>query len=308
MKKLFTSFAFIGLLGMAQGQDFYSFSQSTTTYTPLPTTANTITIIQTPAIFDLSISKNIMLYNERMANILTVGRDGFVLSQSPTHFFGIDPFVATLTFGSGQIKYEWDTLGSNQYLWFEWQDFQLDGHPNTDFVNFKLGINLLNQEIEFHYGSSQVTATSAFFTGTGPQVGVSLLSSDFFTTYYENRLTGDPASPTHQTTATNVGLSSVPADGTVYKFSPTNISISENDFVIKTYPNPASSHISIELGDNNRAHKAILYNMLGQTVLEQNIKSSSEVIDISHLPEGTYSLLISENGVDKGTQRITIVR
>lgn len=69
-----------------------------------------------------------------------------------------------------------------------------------------------------------------------------------------------------------------------------NLGVNENakqNFVI--YPNPAKNQITLK-GEFDANESIVIYNMLGQTVIEKSIKSNEEKIDISNLSNGVYSI------------------
>lgn len=72
---------------------------------------------------------------------------------------------------------------------------------------------------------------------------------------------------------------------------------SENNF--KVYPNPASDSISVTLSKGFDSGKIMLYTVLGQKVLEENITTQSSVISIKSLINGTYLYKIESNGFAK---------
>ena len=69
-----------------------------------------------------------------------------------------------------------------------------------------------------------------------------------------------------------------------------NIQVSK----VQIAPNPANALIQIDLeGPSNQ--KAVIYNMHGQVMERLNLQSGTQVLDISHLPPGTYWLKTEEN-------------
>lgn len=71
---------------------------------------------------------------------------------------------------------------------------------------------------------------------------------------------------------------------------------------INTYPNPTNDVLNIEvLNSNSNQGKLLLYNGLGQMVLEKNIilidKIANEQFDMSHLASGIYSLIFQSNEI-----------
>lgn len=66
---------------------------------------------------------------------------------------------------------------------------------------------------------------------------------------------------------------------------------------ILVFPNPASNHITIDLGENYAKNlKYTLLNLSGQPIIKGKVKSSISGIDISELPKGVYLLKLCDKG------------
>ena len=63
---------------------------------------------------------------------------------------------------------------------------------------------------------------------------------------------------------------------------------------VKLYPNPANTSVTIEASSN--IEKIVLFNMLGQIVLERNENSNVTLVDISSLQSGLYTAVITADG------------
>ncbi len=72
---------------------------------------------------------------------------------------------------------------------------------------------------------------------------------------------------------------------------------SKNDFVV--YPNPTSDSISVTLAEGFDTGNVVLYTILGQKVLEQNITKVSSDISMKSLNNGTYLYKIESKGFSK---------
>lgn len=82
-----------------------------------------------------------------------------------------------------------------------------------------------------------------------------------------------------------------------------NDHLADNLGTITVYPNPTTRSISIER-ERNGALAAILLDMNGRTVLQQQVTTTSSNLDLSHLPPGIYVLRLSDG--QQGTQSIRI--
>ncbi|MHB8261928.1 MAG: T9SS type A sorting domain-containing protein [Bacteroidia bacterium] len=78
---------------------------------------------------------------------------------------------------------------------------------------------------------------------------------------------------------------------------------------VNIYPNPASQLLNLKISkfDNGNTNSVEIYNIIGECVHRQIVKSSNSQIDISDLSEGVYNLsLISNEGVVN--KRVVITR
>ena len=77
-----------------------------------------------------------------------------------------------------------------------------------------------------------------------------------------------------------------------------------NDNVIEGfnyYPNPANNAINLSAVDN--IESVVIYNILGQKVIDLNVESTSTQINVSNLNTGTYLMKVSVNG-EVGTYKV----
>lgn len=72
----------------------------------------------------------------------------------------------------------------------------------------------------------------------------------------------------------------------------------------KVYPNPASTNIQIELNSSDKVQNVILYNQLGQKVLQTGY--TGKAIDITHLPKGMYWVEIETKEQRKITKKLVV--
>lgn len=71
---------------------------------------------------------------------------------------------------------------------------------------------------------------------------------------------------------------------------------------LKMYPNPATTNFTIEAED--MLENVVLYNMLGQTVINVNPNNQQANIDISGLQVGVYVVKATVNGVESTTRLV----
>jgi Secretion system C-terminal sorting domain len=90
-----------------------------------------------------------------------------------------------------------------------------------------------------------------------------------------------------------------------FQYNTTGIQLSAshgND--IKIYPNPGNGNFKIEGGEVGTV--IVVYNTLGDTVYRSNIQSTSENIDLSSQPGGTYFIRITSRGQTTTEKEIVI--
>ena len=153
------------------------------------------------------------------------------------------------------------------------------------FANIQIKL-IDNGEIEFHYGPSK-TNKNCWYYNFGPYVGFTWNEQTVF-----SMLAGLPDSPIILQKDTQ--LYDIPANGTVYKFTPTNLVVDEkiqSNSVLKVYPNPSGEKIKIEISNEQNIKIISIYNELGQIVLS-DCKLINKEIDISTLSNGKYVVYI----------------
>lgn len=72
---------------------------------------------------------------------------------------------------------------------------------------------------------------------------------------------------------------------------------SKNDFIV--YPNPTNDSISITLPEGIESKTIVIYNVLGQKVLEKSISTQLPTISLKSLNSGTYFYKIESNNFSK---------
>ncbi len=102
------------------------------------------------------------------------------------------------------------------------------------------------------------------------------------------------------TSTKKTGLLYIKADAVITK---TNKYEKEVDFII--YPNPANKVINIKIKNEFNGSKITLYNILGETVLEDEMTTNQLQININDLKSGVYFIAIQNNN-SQSTQKIII--
>ncbi len=89
--------------------------------------------------------------------------------------------------------------------------------------------------------------------------------------------------------ANHVGVTDIVIDGT-------NLGTEDNNTIegFVYYPNPTQSTLNLRAQDN--IESAVIYNMLGQKVFDQNVNATTSELNVSDLATGSYILQVSVNG------------
>lgn len=74
--------------------------------------------------------------------------------------------------------------------------------------------------------------------------------------------------------------------------------VSKDDGIMTLSPNPAKDILNITVERFNTDSRIIVVNMLGETVLQQQVTTGSIALDIHDLPSGLYTLLYSNSMVN----------
>lgn len=87
----------------------------------------------------------------------------------------------------------------------------------------------------------------------------------------------------------------------------TGVSEMNNSSAISAFPNPAADRISIGGLEAAKQYDAEIVDVSGRTVLNQQITSSANMLDVSALAPGVYVLSVTDQyGIRSGTQRIIV--
>ncbi len=77
------------------------------------------------------------------------------------------------------------------------------------------------------------------------------------------------------------------------------------DDSFKVYPNPASSYININRSGQQNSTLQLI-NLAGQTVLNTTFNSTLKILDVSHLNDGIYYLILTDSNQKKQIQKVII--
>ncbi|MEQ9063922.1 MAG: T9SS type A sorting domain-containing protein [Vicingaceae bacterium] len=298
MKTLFTMIVISCLIASnsltVHAQD-YTFYTDTIEYTELTNSSivtadfnQIVTAIPFGSLFGSTFNlkvNNMNIYQDT----IYIGTEGYIFLQTlnrDTNIF-IDPFFSfdiKKYNATSSISHKIEKInGVNHYV-IQWKNVETDDFPG-DFINFQLKINENNQDITFHYGSSNVS-TSAL-SSKGFQIGMFLVDGLTNNLYSSLTLEGSENNPS--VSSQNVYMFSNPKESRRYIFR-NNLFLSfeshqpqGNKHLI--YPNPCINELHLE-GFNNVKRIEII-DVFGRIV--KSISSGNlSVIELSNLKTGVY--------------------
>jgi hypothetical protein len=322
-RTLLSLLALISIGTVAQAQMRYSFTTQTgQTYTPLTGGTNIANYIwDDPAVsaplgfnfilngvptdsFHIQTYSYIPFFTSSGINTATDSINGFMAMEAD--LFDRANNDSTATMGVSPITYAVTGSAPNRV-------FKLD-YTNAGFYEDTLNVNSVNFQVwwyegsnavELRYGPSTISPANLtrffYFGNGGPLVGVVNKVAVATGDGKMYHLKGDPAAPTLDSTdasaSTANSLTSYPASGTVYRFTPTSTGINLNEVMatarsLKLYPSAATTAITVEWGGaQGEAYQIIAAN--GQQVAAGRLQRGTQSIPVNTLTAGAYHLRLS---------------
>lgn len=93
--------------------------------------------------------------------------------------------------------------------------------------------------------------------------------------------------------------------GPQYLFAATDVAPQQIPEKTLFYPNPAKTSIAFREEATGRFSTATLFNAMGQWIAGQKLSSLHPSMDLSHLPDGVYHLVLS-NGTERQISRVLV--
>lgn len=276
MKKLIYFFA-LCTTGLSAQAQYYSFFSSVQTYSDISEADITDTVMNEYVPF-LPEQPFKMFGKSGMTSYSAGVTAGYMVASNAQYGVALDPMMGTrLRKISGQSSISIKEMYSltDTLLVVQWKQIGLMGHPDSEFLNFQLRINLRTEQVEFHYGPSNYvrTANDSAFTNplhTGPEVLVVLLYPDF-TGYYEfTSVSGNPSNPVYSKNYAR--MTDIPTPNQLFTFKKSSpVGFNEDTWNNRShfiYPNPAVNRsVSVALPETIKRIK--LYSSVGKLIMEQ---------------------------------------
>lgn len=281
-------------------QNFYSFSETTDTYTEL-TGATKITpaFFSTGAFHDLPLmGKQFKIYDLvfTFGGIQTFAMqpNGVARIDNDSSLIIIDALFTFLDSidNTSELSYKIEGNNGNHIVKMQWKNLKLRGGDPNNFVNCQIWVHQKTGVIENRYGPSSADNQVGFTSNIGPQVGIFYSPDNFSTMYSKLWVNGHPNSLTldsNKTFSFN-RMQAVPPQGTVYRFTPRFGALSSKEIKKESFavfPNPTNTGISFSVPLTGQ-----IINSLGKTILSF---SNQKTINIEQFATGVYTIIL-ENG------------
>jgi hypothetical protein len=308
MKKIYFSVAAllaIALHTTAQTLAPYAFTKTTETYTYLSggTSLNQNQIWDDPE-FEVPIGFNFQFFGQSIDSLYIGAGLGALVLDSYNSGYALVPFEADLIdrgditgTSVSPITYKLEGTPGNRIFKLEWRNagFYNEGDSLgtlNDYVNIQLWLFENNSMIEMHYGASSISnAMVDYYFETGAVIGV----ENFIDNQYLY-LSGTTANPTPTEMFTYIN--GTPADGTVYRFTPTATGIEATQLAtaLNVFPNPMQqTAVVLVYGLTPNDAQLRVYDAIGRTVKQiDNINSNQIKISREGLSSGIYNFQLTE--------------
>lgn len=184
---------------------------------------------------------------------------------------------------------------ANAGFWDEWDIYS----TNNDSVNFQIWYYETSNIVELRFGPSHIShVTDYFMLGSGPVIGfmknIDASTGSIDNLYY---LDGSAAAPVLDSTSSlfsiSGGLSSYPANGTVYRFTPPSTgvgAIAKELEGVKVLNTVCTDYVKVANKNANNTSYTVTAMNGTNTNLNGTLQHGTNNIDLSALPAGVYIL------------------
>lgn len=293
----------------AGAQMTYSFSQSTAAYAPLPNNTASLNngqVWDDNKIFSAPIGFSFKHDGKTISRFWMKGTDGFMNDStglvSGFSFLGAYSVDRGLYGGVSKSPVRYQTTGTtpNRIFKFElrnmgFADENMNYGTMDDSASVQIWLYETSNVVEFRYGASSLVHFGDYFE-VGPAVGlgkkINLSSQGMEKAYILNGSPANPAVDSVTPASFNKGLTGMPANGTVYRFTPkgngpTAVHNADLQASLRVFPTQCSNTLNIQsLGSEPVQYEII--SATGSSLLNGNIQNGTDIIDVGSLAPGTY--------------------
>lgn len=198
---------------------------------------------------------------------------------------------------NSKISYRIDGSSGNKILKVQWKNVRIRSGQPGNYVNLQIWLHQ-SGVIEYRYGPASASNASGYTQATGPSIGISYSPFDLSPIFEKIWIYGTPPNIMIDS-ARNLNFPNiwgVPANGTVYRFAPKNLSVGtiENSDGFNVYPNPANTVLNISTQVIGIPVKATLIDIQGKVVAEYLLdgQTREHSISVAELPAGIYEVVL----------------
>lgn len=303
MKKLLLTIVGSALVSMAANAQYYDFSVSSGTYSPITGTTISDTEWDDEA-YTVIPTYDVILFGE-VVDSFAITDYGFNIYAGGSTLGYFLPCAGDLvSLGSNESPIKWTETGTtpNRILKVEFANAgtfnDQDGTP-SDTINYQVWFLENNNSIEIHYGESIVVqdGDDPWDGFDGPVVGTLLNNAGGIL------MSGSSSSPTLNTIVfnnpQNYSVTGMPSNGTVYIFTPRKFQVSlpiiADAVSFSAYPNPFNNSLTIT---SNKTANITLTDINGRVIDTFTVNDKYE-LNTAHLAQGVYFLQSSNGAVMK---------
>ena len=305
----------IGALAFAitsNAQNFYSFSQSTSTYADLdqPINMNFSENWSTGYYGSEPISFVFPVFDQEMTHFYFDGGVFYLTDETSMPYveFGLfETSIRDRNFDNSDdasfspVSYQVVGTAGNRILKFEVKNAGLSSEQpsgtSTHFLNYQIWLYESDNAIEYHYGSHNITSLTTLNTEGVFHPYLSMLAFTDGIIYNRGAISGTLASPVYTEFEDDdedlISMNGIATPNTVYRFEVITLSNHDKEKVnFAMYPNPTSDVLNLTFSENLDKNYSV-YDLLGREVLNGKFENTSEAqISVENLQIGTYILRI----------------
>jgi hypothetical protein len=201
-------------------------------------------------------------------------------------------YTSTGTTGSRVFKLEVLNAG--------FEDEYFNNGELKDSISLQFWLFEGSNIVEFHYGSSMVSNFSDYFDPalrSGYMQNLDTATFQFDKFYVVNGSARNPALDSFTNFSSTKGLNSVPANGSVFRFTPkgstTGIQHVSAGTLAKVFPTQCNGMLNIE-HKGGRPMDFTIMNAKGQVITKGSAPNGLRVIDLSSVPSGVYFIQLMD--------------
>lgn len=300
---------FLSFVSSVFGQNFYSFSHSTGTYTELtnPTLLSPANEVWDDPEYFVEIPFDFYYYGELLEELHGTPGLGLELFSNndfvgntqvivPIYADPIDLGNLTST-PSSSISYQVEGITGARTLKIQWDNCSFyESEDQSEIFNLQLWLREGSNRIEIHFGPSNIVNAQNVFYNSGPNIWLIHNYNDGSGTISNSVvLAGEVDDPDFiiENNLDNLEghhMNSMPNDGQIYIFTPAEAPVSLEEqqisISIELYPNPTNSLLNLRIQDGKTVDKLEILDITGRVVLTyENLQNG---IDVSTLETGNY--------------------